>query len=185
MDTTTVPGSQTTTYMGTTTPIMDQQISEQNQSAGAPTVFRSTITTMATLFFHHSANYAGRAVRALPPVYPPEKVAKTMYSCAIRPQREVFVGNAGRMIGSLHGVAPALTEPMMARQIDTGHFKPESAPNTRGNLFDPMQSGDDVTDGWKGQEKTNTRRIATIVAGTLVPATAAAGFWLWMRQHND
>jgi len=171
--------------MGTTTPIMDQQISEQNQSAGAPTVFRSTITTMATLFFHHSANYAGRAVRALPPVYPPEKVAKTMYSCAIRPQREVFVGNAGRMIGSLHGVAPALTEPMMARQIDTGHFKPESAPNTRGNLFDPMQSGDDVTDGWKGQEKTNTRRIATIVAGTLVPATAAAGFWLWMRQHND
>ncbi len=137
--------------------------------------------TIDTPFFHHSANYSGRAVRALPPVYPPEKVAHTMYSCAIRPQREVFVGNAGRMIGSLHGIAPALVEPMLARQIDTGHFKPESAPITRGNLFDPMQSGDNTTDGWKGQEKTNSRRIATIAAGTLLPLV---GIWFWVRQRN-
>ncbi len=140
--------------------------------------------TIDTPFFHHSANYSGRAVRALPPVYTPEKVAHTMFSCAIRPQREVFVGSAGRMIGSLHGIAPALSEPLITRMIDTGHFKPEAAPITRGNLFDPMQSGDDVTDGWKGQEKTNGRRIATIVASTLIP-TALAGFWLWTRQHND
>ncbi len=140
--------------------------------------------TIDTPFFHHAANYSGRAVRALPPVYPPEKVAHAMYSCVIRPQREVFVGNAGRMIGSLHGVAPALTEPMLAQQIDMGHFKPTSAPITRGNLFDPMQSGDTVTDGWKGQEKANNRRIATIIAGALVP-TALASFWFWVHQHND
>ena len=140
--------------------------------------------TIDTPFFHHSANYSGRAVRALPPVYTPEKVAHTMFSCAIRPQREVFVGSAGRMIGSLHGIAPALTEPMLAHQINTGHFKPQSAPITRGNLFDPMQSGDAVTDGWKGQEKTNGRRMATIIASTLIP-TALAGFWFWMHQRND
>jgi NAD(P)-dependent dehydrogenase (short-subunit alcohol dehydrogenase family) len=140
--------------------------------------------TIDTPFFHHSANYSGRAVRALPPVYTPEMVAHTMYRCVIKPQREVFVGSAGRMIGSLHGVAPALTEPMLARQINVGHFKPESAPVTRGNLFDPMQAGDNVTDGWKGQEKTNSRRTATLVASALVP-TVLAGFWFWVRQHND
>jgi NAD(P)-dependent dehydrogenase (short-subunit alcohol dehydrogenase family) len=140
--------------------------------------------TIDTPFFRHAANYSGRAVRALPPVYPVEKVAQTMFQCAVRPQREVFVGNAGRMIGSLHGVAPALVEPMMARQIDTGHFKPEPSPDTQGNLFEPMQAGSDVSDGWKGQEKTNGRRVATLLVGAIAPAVIAS-VWLWTRRHNQ
>ncbi len=138
--------------------------------------------TIDTPFFRHAANYSHRAVRALPPVYPAEKVAKTMLACAIRPQREVFVGNAGRMIGSLHTVAPALAEPIVAQQIDKGHFKPEFTPPSRGNLFEPMEQGRDISDGWKGEEKTNGRRTALI--GSALAPLLLVGIWLWGRQKH-
>src|SRR5579883_1490262 len=105
--------------------------------------------TIDTPFFRHAANYSGRAVKALPPVYTAEMVAQTMLQCAVKPQREVFVGNAGRMIGSLHSIAPTLVEPMMARQIEVGHLKDEPGPSTSGNLFEPMTAGDAVSDGWQ------------------------------------
>ena len=34
--------------------------------------------TIDTPFFQHAANYTGRAVKAMPPVYPAERVAKTI-----------------------------------------------------------------------------------------------------------
>lgn len=111
-------------------------------------------------------------------------VAQAMFQCALKPRCEVLVGNSGRMVGSMHDVAPRLVEPMMARQIDVGHFQNESAPPTSGTLFEPMTAGDAVSDGWHGQEKTNGRRVATVVAGVVAPV-AIAGAWFWPRRHND
>jgi short-subunit dehydrogenase len=137
--------------------------------------------TIDTPFFRHSANYTGRAVKALPPVYPPEQVAATIVGCAEHPKRQVFVGNAGRMISLTHTLAPVLGEGMLAQQIDKGHFKPESAPATSGSTLSPMIDGSNVTDGWGGAAKTATRGLLTLGA---VAATTGLLAWTWFRNQQ-
>ncbi len=138
--------------------------------------------TIDTPFFRHSANYTGRTVKALPPVYPPEQVAMTIVKCAEHPQREVFVGNAGRMISFTHTMAPVLGEGMLAHQIDMGHFKDESAPATSGNTLEPMMAGSDITDGWKGAPKMAARSLLTIGVATVAMGLLA---WTWFHNRSD
>ncbi len=142
------------------------------------TVFPATIDTP---FFHHAANYTGRAVQAMPPVYPVEQVAKTLVKLAVKPQRETYVGNAARMIGFTHNVAPGLAEIMMAKQIDTSHFKPESSPTTDGAVASPMQTGTDVSGGWQGGPKSIARTLAAVGVAT---ATTGVLTWVWLRNRN-
>jgi short-subunit dehydrogenase len=103
-----------------------------------------------TPLFQHAANYEGRPVRAMPPVYAAEKVARTFVAMAEQPRREMFVGNSGRMLALQHTLAPAMTERMMARMVDRQHFyQDRRAVVSRGNLFEPMAEGSDVSGGWR------------------------------------
>src|SRR5215218_9710817 len=51
-----------------------------------------------TPIFASAANYTGRAVKAPPPTYPPEQVARAIVASALHPRRERFVGGAGRQL---------------------------------------------------------------------------------------
>lgn len=139
--------------------------------------------TIDTPFFRHAANYTGRAVKALPPVYPPEKVALTMVSLVEHPRRETFVGGAARMLGFMHFFAPALAEPLLARQIDAGHFSSDPAPQTAGSTFSPMEMGTDPTDGWEGAKKQATRTTITRSLGALAMGTTTLLGWLLLRRN--
>ncbi len=151
---------------------------------GAKNIHVCTVmpATIDTPFFHHAANYTGRAVKAMPPVYPAEQVAMTIVRLSQKPKRETYVGNMGRMIGFMHNVAPGLAESMMAKQIDTAHFKPESAPATDGTVEKPMSTGTDVSDGWQGGPQSIARTLATIGVAT---GGAALLTWAWLRNRND
>lgn len=139
--------------------------------------------TIDTPFFRHAANYSGRAVVAMPPVYPPEKVALTMVSVAQRPRRETFVGNSARVLGFSHYFAPAVAEPMVARQIDATHFSSDTAPATAGSTLAPMEEGKNTTDGWEGAKKQATRtRIGAGVGAAIAAGSALLGFLLVRRN---
>lgn len=140
--------------------------------------------TIDTPFFRHAANFSGRAVKAMPPVYPPELVAKLMVSLVEHPRRETFVGNAARMMGFSHYYAPSLAEPMVARQIDMMHFKPEVSSNTPGAALEPMDSGTDTSDGWDGAKKMATRSlIGAGVGASAALAASALVAWTWFRSR--
>jgi short-subunit dehydrogenase len=130
--------------------------------------------TIDTPFFQHAANYTGRAAKAMPPVYPAERVAKTILRCAKRPKREVFVGNSGRMLSSQFTMAPGLTERMVATMVDKQHLQDTPAPPNPGNVLEPMQKGTGVSGGWGGQKKTRMRRVALVAAAGLTAAVASA-----------
>ena len=151
---------------------------------GAKNIHVCTVlpATIDTPFFHHAANYTGRAVQAMPPVYPAEQVAKTVVKLALKPKRETYVGNAGRMIGFMHNVAPGLAEVMMAKQIDTTHFKPESSPVTDGAVSAPMKTGTDINGGWQGGPQSIARTVAT---ASIATAATALLTWAWLRNRND
>jgi short-subunit dehydrogenase len=71
---------------------------------GQKKIHVSTIlpATIDTNFFQNSANYTGREVVAMPPVYPADKVAKAIVDAAKAPRDEVTVGAAGKALVLVH-----------------------------------------------------------------------------------
>lgn len=128
--------------------------------------------TIDTPLFEHAANYTGRKPVAMPPVYSPERVARTIVDLVRVPRREVVVGPMGRSAVWQSRVAPGLVERMMARQVDKSHLsRKEPAPVGHGNLHVPAPGEGAAHGGWGGRRRTAMRRLttATLLAG------AAAG----------
>jgi short-subunit dehydrogenase len=121
--------------------------------------------TIDTPLFQHGANYTGRAVRAMPPVYAPERVARAIVRLVRRPRREVIVGPAGRGLWLQSKVTPGLVERLMADHVDRTHLsRDDSAPDTSGNLHQPSQDAGSVDGGWHGKRRTAVRRAGVLAA---------------------
>ncbi|GAA2701671.1 SDR family oxidoreductase [Nonomuraea recticatena] len=121
--------------------------------------------TIDTPLFQHAANQTGRKPLAMPPVYPPERVARAIVNLVRSPRREVVVGTMGRNLVKQSKLAPGLTERMMAVQVDRAHLsRKEPAPATSGNLYEPAPGLGSVEGGWHGRRKTAVRRTATAAA---------------------
>ncbi|QKV67839.1 SDR family NAD(P)-dependent oxidoreductase [Streptomyces harbinensis] len=128
--------------------------------------------TLDTPFFGNAANYSGRAVRPLSPVYTPERAARRIVRLARTPRREVYVGPAARALAVLSALVPATTERFLARQMDRHHLsRTVAAPDTRGNVFDPP-AGAARHGGWHGRRRTALRRLTTAVLLTTLVLTA-------------
>ena len=125
-----------------------------------------------TPLFQQAANYTGRAAKALPPVYPPEKVAAAIVDLAEDPRREVIVGGAGRAMMWFRRLSPALFERVMARQIDREHLSDQPEDPTPGNLFEPMPQYASVTGGWRSNGSSSAGNWALLGLAVAVPALA-------------
>ena len=139
--------------------------------------------TIDTPIFQHAANYTGRAAQAMPPVYQPEDVAAAIVECAERPQREVFVGGAGRRLVAEKDVVPGTMEWQMAKKVDRDHLLHRPAPTSDGNLFAPSPGPGSVHGGWS--RGSGSGLGSTLLAGAAIVAGAAllAG-WLASRQGS-
>ncbi|MFI9766776.1 SDR family oxidoreductase [Streptomyces sp. NPDC052415] len=129
--------------------------------------------TIDTPHFEQAANYTGRKVVAMPPVYSPERVARAVVALVGHPRREVVVGPAGRALVRQARLAPGLAERAMARQTDKSHLSREEAPATQGALHVPAPGPGAVHGGWHGRRRTAMRRTA--VTAALAGAAVTAG----------
>lgn len=132
-----------------------------------------------TPVFASAANYTGRAVKPLDPVYDPEQVADAILWVARHPVRELVVGNAGRGLAMLHTLSPGLAERFMARKVESDHFQDLPEAPTAGNLFEPGRGRATISGGWKprpadGLLPTRTRRSGAGAAMLLVALAAGA-----------
>jgi short-subunit dehydrogenase len=137
--------------------------------------------TIDTPIFQHAANYTGRAIQAMPPVYSAEKVARAIVRCAAKPEREVVVGGAGLMLTLLRTISPGKAKRVMARQVDKSHLTDQPAEPSAGNLFGPLPALNEVSGGWLSPGKRRARRVATAGVAALVPAVVG---WLWLRPSG-
>ncbi|MFE7767095.1 SDR family oxidoreductase [Streptomyces sp. NPDC057438] len=130
--------------------------------------------TIDTPHFEQAANHTGRKVVAMPPVYSPERVARTVVDLVRHPHREVVVGPAGKALVRRARKNPALAERAMARQTEKTHLShKDSAPATHGALHVPASGEGAVHGGWGGRRRTALRRVA--VYGLVGAGVAAAG----------
>ncbi|HVL99144.1 MAG TPA: SDR family oxidoreductase [Egibacteraceae bacterium] len=132
-----------------------------------------------TPIFQHAANYMGRKVKPLRPVYDADVVAKAIVGCARKPQRERIVGGAGRMLWQQRLTSPALFEKMQARMVDRDHFEQAPAEPTSGNVNEPVAYGTAVSGGWPSSPAP--------IAGKLLPVLAVGGVAaaLAVRSSSD
>jgi len=137
-----------------------------------------------TPFFDRVANYSGRKVLAMPPVYPAEDIAKAIVKAATKPENEIHVGTATKEMVKQHRAAPAATEKQMALQVDKTHLsRKESAPDTSGNLYE-SNTGDGytVSGGWKGRRRKGRRKLLGVA---LALGAVGLGAVAAQRVAND
>lgn len=131
--------------------------------------------TIDTPLFHQVANYTGREVVPMPPVYSPQRVARVIVNAARSPRRELVIGAMGRQLLVQHKVSPGMAEGMMAVQVDKTHLsRKRPAPDSAGNLFE--SGADELADiegGWHGRRRTAVRRVATV--GVLAGSAVGSG----------
>lgn len=130
-----------------------------------------------TPFFDNAANYTGRRVLAMPPVYSAQRVARTIVRLASSPRAEKTVGAMGAGMVLQHRVAPQTLEAFMAVQVENTHLsRTEGEPATAGNLYRPSASppAGSVAAGWHGRRKTAVRMAVAGGAAAAAAATVAA-----------
>jgi short-subunit dehydrogenase len=117
--------------------------------------------TLDTPFFGHAANYTGRALRAMPPVFTPDQVAKKIVKSVKHPEGEIVVGLAGKALVRQHRTNQASAEAEMAVLVENGQFRRrEAAEPTAGNLYSPSPVSDAaVTGGWHGEGRSGSRKV--------------------------
>lgn len=137
-------------------------------------------SSIDTPIFQHAANYTGRPVKPLSPIYSPDDVARAMVELAGRPEAERFVGSAGRMLAALHAAAPRVCERLASTVVERDHFDAGAAAPTPGNVLEPLPWRTGVTGGWRPPERRRVR------AGTgALGAASALAVWLGRRRTGD
>jgi short-subunit dehydrogenase len=101
-----------------------------------------------TPMFARAANQSGRAIRAIPPAFSPERVAAAVIRSARRPRRQRTTGFTGALIELGLHVVPRFTETVVAQIAAQLIFRGSAAPATDGALeasnVDTRTSG-----GWR------------------------------------
>jgi NAD(P)-dependent dehydrogenase (short-subunit alcohol dehydrogenase family) len=134
--------------------------------------------TIDTPLFQHAANFRRLGIKALPPVYSPDRVARTIVRLATRPRRETFVGTSAHLMFFGWSLAPSLAERLYASMVDRRHFAHDHATSdTTGNAFSPTPP-EAERGGWS-RPKHWTRRALAVAA----PAALAAGA-VWASRRG-
>jgi short-subunit dehydrogenase len=132
--------------------------------------------TIDTPLFQKAANFTGEQVRAMPPVYSPERAARVIVSLAVRPRREALVGTSAHWMSALWRLAPAAAAALFARPVRMSHLEPgHAAGESVGNAFGPTRP-EAATGGWRRPRPR--RRIAAIA----IPAAAVIAGAAWLRS---
>lgn len=133
--------------------------------------------TIDTPLFAHAANYSGRRVLAMPPVYRPERVARAIVNAVRVPRREIVVGPAGRVFVLQSRMMPGMLERTVARRVDKRHLsRTEVAPATEGNLYGPDTVAAATRGGWRGPSRATAGRLAASVVLTAAAVAALRRF---------
>jgi hypothetical protein len=151
----------------------------RQELAGEPVSVCTVLpASIDTPFYRNAANRSGRQVRPMPPVYPPETVARTIVRVLRRPRREAYAGRLGHALAVQWRLAPAPVERVLAWYGRRAALSPAPAAPTPGNLFEPGGRPGDVDGGYHGRSRAAVRAAA---ASAGVVALVAARLW-WKRR---
>lgn len=129
--------------------------------------------------FQHSANYTGRPIKPIPPVYDARKVAKAMISLAVRPKNAVTIGASAVFFKFINSLFPRATQKVLVTLMDFYFKKAKQIPLSDGSIFETNDTNTGIDGGWRPQHTTRNTIIMSAVA-----AGIAAVFYLKSSNKN-
>ncbi|MFF6776503.1 SDR family NAD(P)-dependent oxidoreductase [Streptomyces sp. NPDC012637] len=146
---------------------LDEALRQELSLAGAHGVHVCTVlpTGVDTPFFQHAANHTGRAMRALPSVATPERVAAAVRRAATRarPPRRVAVGPGARLLPAAYATLRGPTLRLIAWRTERHYLgRHGSADATRGRLWTPSGDSASVRGGRHAKARTAGRGLAML-----------------------
>lgn len=128
----------------------------------------------------HAANYTGKALKPVPPVYAPRRVAKAVIDLIGCPRPSKTVGLAASLLRLSSSLFPGISRAATVFVIRRYLKRADEIEYTSGNVLEPVAYGTSAEGGWQKQISKNGRRKA----GLLIAATAGIiiGFGLARKK---
>lgn len=132
-----------------------------------------------TPIYAHAANYTGRAVRPVPPVLSPRRVAEAIVRAVEHPRNEITVGQAAHVMSWGHVLFPRLYNHLVRPAMQIGARRSNPAPVGDGAVFAPQPATNEVSGPWR---QVRRRVLAKTALGLAAPGAAAAIMWRGLRR---
>ncbi len=126
-----------------------------------------------TPLFQHAANFTGRRVKPVDPIYDPDDVARTILGCVENPEREVYVGKIGALTAWNRAMAPGLHDRVASYLGEHNQLQEDGAPATEGNLFEPKPITS-IDGGWK-RRSGGSRWKGAVAAAAAIAVPVSLG----------
>ena len=127
--------------------------------------------------FQRSANYIGRKIKPIPPVYDARRVAKAIVSLAVRPKNAVTVGTSAIIMKFLNTLFPRVFQSVFVTLLDFYFKRAKKVPVSDGSLFESDGTDTGIDGGWRSPHTVRTIAIAS--AGI---AAGIGAFYLMKRK---
>jgi NAD(P)-dependent dehydrogenase (short-subunit alcohol dehydrogenase family) len=119
---------------------------------------------MDTPHFESGANRVGRAAHPMPPIQPPEKVARVLVAMAEHPVRERHVPGVAVLGLAWHWLMPRTVERLILDMLRNWHFDRAREPATEGNLYAPDPSDPQHAHGTRRAQVATPTLFAWVAA---------------------
>jgi len=141
-----------------------------------------------TPYVQHAKNLMPSEPENPAPVYAPETVAEAILHCAEYPERDLYVGGAGKVLAEAGHFVPRLMdkvmESMMVKQQQSERPRPANRPDS---LHGPSTDGDE-RGGYSGhvaESSVYTRAsVHPLITGSVIAGLGLAAFAAW-RVFSD
>lgn len=130
--------------------------------------------------FQHGANYKGRMIKPIPPVYDARRVATAMVSLAVRPKNAVTIGAPAVFFKFVNTLFPDITQKVLVSLMDYYFKRAKPVPISDGSIFRPDDTDTGIDGGWRHQ---HTKRNV-ILTSAAVAAGIAGGFYLIQKRNK-
>ncbi|AWN44008.1 SDR family oxidoreductase [Methylobacterium durans] len=125
-------------------------------------------TSIDTPLPQRARNYMDREPTLPPPIYPPEEVANAILHAAVHPQRDIFVGGAGKLFVMGKEFAPGAYDEL-APAIIALQKRSERPRDPQGALHVPQKAGSE-----RGDPPVPVMRTSAYTRATLHPLATAS-----------
>ena len=121
-----------------------------------------------TPIFDHAANFLGRGLRPVWPIFVPSYVAEGIVECARKPKREVTYGKLARALELLYATSRPLYRRISPGMFMGATFTKESVPQGCGTVLEP-QGDQQISGDWRSSRKGDlARAFVGAVKGALL-----------------
>lgn len=126
-------------------------------------------TSIDTPLPNRARNYMDREPTLPPPIYRPEVVAEAILHAAVRPQRDIVVGGAGKLFVAAKEFAPGAMD-LLAPAISSLQKRSKRPVQPAGALHKPTKAGETI-----GTQPLYAMRTSAYTRATLHPLITTAG----------